>query len=89
MVLSGWKKKNTSFVLASNFDINNAKNTIVTYLQHIGNKNYDSVDANLTSDVNVSNSILKITPQFDLSIKKYMLTLSGTFFNAHQKYKYK
>ncbi|MBT9485189.1 outer membrane beta-barrel protein [Sediminibacterium sp.] len=84
MVLSGWKKKNTSFVLASNFDINNAKNTIVTYLQHIGNKNYDSVDANLTSDVNVSNSILKITPQFDLSIKKYMLTLSGTFFNAHQ-----
>ena len=84
MVLSGWKKKNASFVLASNFDINNTKNTIVTYLQNIGNKNYDSVDANLTSDVNVANSILKIIPQFDLTLKKYTLTMSGTFFNAQQ-----
>ncbi len=85
MVLSGWKKKNVSFVLASNFDVNNEKNTIVTYLQPIGHINYDSINTNLTSDVNVYNSIFKITPQLDFEIKKYTLSITATYFNAHQK----
>lgn len=85
MVLSGWKKKNVSFVLASNFDVNNEKNTIVTYLQPISHINYDSIDANLTSDVRVANSIFKVTPEFDFEIKKYTLSIRATYFNAHQK----
>lgn len=84
LVLSGWRAKKFEFSLASNFDVNNEKNTIVTYLQPIGHINYDSIDANLTSDVSVANSIFKVTPQLDFEIMKYTLSIRPTYFSAHQ-----
>lgn len=85
LVLSGWSAKKFQFVLASNLDINNEKNSIFTYLRPVGNNNYDSIDANLTSDISVANSIFKVTPEFDFEIKKYTLSIRATYFNAHQK----
>jgi hypothetical protein len=53
-------------------------------LQPVSSNNYDSIITNLSSEINIKNSILELAPNISIKIDKFILSLRATLFNAQQ-----
>ncbi|PJE46709.1 MAG: hypothetical protein CUR34_08765 [Sediminibacterium sp.] len=76
-------KKITLNFLGS-YNIIDEQNNILSYLQPVSSNNYDSIITNLSSEINIKNSILELAPNISIKINKFVLSLRATLFNAQQ-----